>query len=57
MSEELPKIASEMIPNEKTVPIEIFQGDMLEVDWWSTADIIYTSSICFPDFVSPILNN
>ena len=27
----------------------IHQGDMLEVDWWSTADVIYTSSICFPD--------
>ena len=22
---------------------------MLEVDWWSTADIVYASSICFPD--------
>ena len=31
------------------VPIEILQGDMLEVDWWSSADIVYASSICFPD--------
>jgi predicted RNA methylase len=30
------------------VPIEIVKGDMLEVDW-SDADIIYASSICFPD--------
>jgi len=22
---------------------------MLELDWWSTADIVYASSICFPD--------
>ncbi len=22
---------------------------MLELDWWSSADIIYASSICFPD--------
>ena len=31
------------------VPIEIFHGDMVEVDWWSTADIVYASSVCFPD--------
>jgi hypothetical protein len=31
------------------VPIEIVKGDMLEVDWWSNADIVYASSICFPD--------
>jgi hypothetical protein len=31
------------------VPIEILKGDMLEVNWWSTADIVYASSICFPD--------
>lgn len=30
------------------VPIEIIQGDLLEVDW-SNADIVYASSICFPD--------
>lgn len=30
------------------VPIEIVKGDMLEVDW-SDADIVYASSICFPD--------
>jgi len=30
------------------VPIEILQGDMLAVDW-SNADIVYASSICFPD--------
>lgn len=28
-------------------PITLFQGDMLEVDW-SNADLIFTSSICFP---------
>jgi hypothetical protein len=22
---------------------------MLELDWWSSADIVYASSICFPD--------
>ena len=32
----------------EVVPIEISQGDMLEVDW-SNADIVYASSICFPD--------
>ena len=30
------------------VPIEIIQGDMLEVDWFD-ADIIYFSSVCFAD--------
>mmetsp|Transcript_33015 Transcript_33015/g.32724 ORF Transcript_33015/g.32724 Transcript_33015/m.32724 type:complete len:228 (+) Transcript_33015:797-1480(+) len=28
-------------------PLEVIQGNMLEVDW-SDADIIFTSSICFP---------
>lgn len=31
------------------VPIEIYQGDMLELEWWSQADIVYASSVCFPD--------
>jgi len=29
-------------------PIEIVNGDMLEIDWFD-ADIIYFSSVCFPD--------
>ena len=29
------------------VSMNLIQGDMLEVDW-SDADIIFTSSICFP---------
>mmetsp|Transcript_17229 Transcript_17229/g.31000 ORF Transcript_17229/g.31000 Transcript_17229/m.31000 type:complete len:463 (-) Transcript_17229:8982-10370(-) len=29
-------------------PIEVHEGDILEVDW-SDADLIFTSSICFPD--------
>lgn len=40
--------AKERFPDEKIVPIDIIQGDMLKVDW-SDADIIYASSICFPD--------
>ncbi|CAG9324759.1 unnamed protein product [Blepharisma stoltei] len=31
----------------QAAPIEVIQGDILEIDW-SDADIIYTSSICFP---------
>jgi hypothetical protein len=38
---------NDQFPN--LVPIHIVQGDMLVVDWWSTADIVYASSICFPD--------
>ena len=33
---------------EKHAPIKVIHGDMLEVDW-SNADIIFTSSICFPE--------
>ena len=40
--------ASQVMKLEYAVPIEIVQGDMLEVDW-SNADIVYASSICFPD--------
>ena len=29
-------------------PIEIMQGDILKTDW-SDADILYISSVCFPD--------
>ena len=28
-------------------PIEVYQGDILDLDW-SDADIVYSSSICFP---------
>lgn len=31
-------------------PIQIVQGDMLQVDWYE-ADIIFFSSVCFPDFL------
>jgi len=35
--------------NERGVgaPIQVYQGDMLQVDW-SDADLLYMSSICFP---------
>jgi len=29
--------------------VSMFHANMLEHDWWSTADVIYTSSICFSD--------
>ena len=31
-------------------PIEIVNGDMLSIDWFD-ADIIFFSSVCFPDFL------
>jgi len=31
-------------------PIEVINGDMLEVDWFD-ADIIYFSSVCYPDYL------
>jgi hypothetical protein len=30
-------------------PIEIIQGDILKTDWANDADIVYISSVCFPD--------
>ncbi|CDW84668.1 sam-dependent methyltransferase [Stylonychia lemnae] len=42
------KQATDRFPNERIVPLEIIKGDMLQIDW-SDADIIYASSICFPD--------
>jgi len=42
--------AADRYPNERIVDIEILKGDMLQIDW-SEADIIYASSICFPDEV------
>jgi hypothetical protein len=30
------------------VPVEIIHGDILKTDW-SEADILYISSVCFPD--------
>ena len=35
-------------PPEAMAPIKVVHGDMLQVDW-SDADVIFTSSICFPD--------
>ena len=29
--------------------VEVVRGSFLEVDWWSRADVVYASSICFPD--------
>lgn len=31
----------------KGAPIKIHEGDMFELDWWSDADIIYVSNLCF----------
>ena len=47
--------AADRYPNERIVDIEILKGDMLQIDW-SEADIIYASSICFPDEVITFLN-
>lgn len=42
------KSAHDLFPNEKMAPIEVVKDDLLKVDW-SGADVVYTSSICFPD--------
>jgi len=39
--------AGERFRKVTNVPMNIIHGDMLEVDW-SDADLIFTSSICFP---------
>jgi hypothetical protein len=28
-------------------PFEVYQGDLLEFDWWSTADLVIANSTCF----------
>ena len=33
----------------KLAPISIVEGDILTTDWWSKADIVYSSSVCFPE--------
>lgn len=33
-------------------PIEVNQGDLLETEWWRDADIVYSSSVCFPEFLN-----
>lgn len=38
--------------DEKIAPIEIIEGDLLEIDWWNQADIVYSSSVCFPQFLN-----
>jgi tRNA G46 methylase TrmB len=30
-------------------PINVHCGDMLVVDWWTSADIVYMASLLFPD--------
>ena len=52
--EKLPKLyeccketLSQVNPSSQVAPLSVFEGDMLQVDW-SDADIIFTSSICFP---------
>jgi len=32
-----------------TPPIELFHGDILKSDWAKEADLIYISSVCFPE--------
>jgi len=38
-------------------PISFVNADMTEYDWWSTADIVFTSSICFEDSLFIPLTN
>ena len=33
----------------RLAPIEIMQGDILQTPWWQDADIVYSSSVCFPE--------
>jgi len=30
-------------------PLTIMEGDILTTNWWSEADIVYSSSVCFPE--------
>ncbi len=48
-NKEYTKHAMERYP--EAVPVTLYLGDMLKVNW-TDADIIYSSSICFPDDVS-----
>lgn len=41
----------EILGESEFAPVSVIQKDMLVADW-SDADIIYTSSICFPDEVN-----
>lgn len=37
-----------MNPENKRLPqFEVYQGDLLEYDWWSTADLVIANSTCF----------
>ena len=33
----------------KIAPTSVIMGDILKTDWWSEADIVYCSSVCFPE--------
>jgi len=32
--------------------VSIVEGDILTTAWWDDADIVYSSSVCFPDFLN-----
>jgi len=37
-----------MNPESKRLPsFEVYQGDLLVFDWWSTADLVIANSTCF----------
>lgn len=33
----------------KLPPLSIQEGDILQTKWWQEADIVYSSSVCFPE--------
>ena len=36
----------------KSSRLSILEGDILKTPWWLDADIVYSSSVCFPDFLN-----
>lgn len=36
-------------PAARSTPLRVEQGDVLEVDWWSTADVVFACSTCFEE--------
>jgi hypothetical protein len=40
--------AASINPENRRMPsFEVYQGDLLEFDWWSTADLVLANSTCF----------
>ena len=50
--ESLAVMVKSVDPDKKLCPIKIIKGDILTEDWWSNADIVYSSSVCFPEFLN-----